>query len=42
MFKGGASKLMSNIIDTVNNYTNTDLDFDYITPKIAGKKANLK
>lgn len=35
MFKGGASKLMNNIMDTVSNYTKTDLDFDYITPRIA-------
>ena len=36
MFRGGASKLMNNIIDTVSTYAKAELDFDYITPKLAG------
>ena len=36
MFKGGASKLMNNIKETVSHYTKTDLDIDYITPRLAG------
>jgi len=35
MFRGGASKFVNNIIDTVSTYAKSELDLDYITPKLA-------
>ena len=38
MVRGGAGKLLNNVMDTVKTYTKSDLDIDYITSKIAGTK----